>query len=194
MGRTKALIDVDGTPMGSLVLNALRSAGCDPVIVYGGQADELASLGVTVEPDLHPGDGPVGAVAGVLRLVSHARTTEAGTGEGNPSHCANGLPAVGLGAVDQVVVVACDLPDLDRAVIGSLISTAEQHRETVVVARTDRIEPLCALWPLSACEAVSEQFAAGVRALHRVIDSLDGVVVEVPFAALRNVNTPADLA
>lgn len=212
MGRTKAVIEVDGEAMASRVLSTLRSAGCEPVFVYGGNADELADLEVVVEADLHPGEGPVGAVAGVLGLIGAA------SGEDTAAHRTRGgehndtqhhdtqhhdtahhdtqhrdaAPETPRD-LDGCVIVACDLPDLDVSAIRSLVSTAELNPDAVVVAMTDRIEPLCAYWPLRAHTRVCEYFDAGERALHRVIADLDAVTVDVPRAVLRNVNTPADL-
>lgn len=179
MGRTKAVIDIGGELMGSRVLDSLRSAGCDPVVIYGGDPTELVGLNVAVEPDLHPGAGPVGAVAGVLRWLSTELGTDAGAGS----------PV----AVDGAVVVACDLPDLEASVVRLLIDTAATRPDAVVVARTDRIEPLCAYWPSTVQASIEAAFSDGTRALHRVIGDLDAVMVDVPSASLRNVNTPADL-
>lgn len=180
MGRTKAIINISGELMGIRVLDSLRSAGCDPVLVYGGEPTELAGLGVPIEPDLHPGAGPVGAVVGVLHWLSTEPTAGAAAGS--------------VAGVDGAVIVACDLPDLDASVIRSLIATATTSPGSVVVARTNRIEPLCAYWPLAARSSVEAAFADGTRALHRVIADVDAVMVDVAPTALRNVNTPGDLA
>lgn len=179
MGRTKALVEIDGVAMGSRVLDALRAAGCDPVIVYGGDADELALLGAPIEPDLHPGEGPVGAISGVLRLFGDG--AEAGHGVGDEA------------VVDGVVVVACDLPDLDATVVAALCDAASRQLGAVAVARTDRIEPLCAFWPLGSAPRVEQQFGSGVRAMHRLLSELPVVEVDVAAGALRNVNAPTDL-
>ncbi|BAN02337.1 putative molybdenum cofactor biosynthesis protein [Ilumatobacter coccineus YM16-304] len=177
MGRTKALVEIDGRPMGRRVLDALRSTGCDPVFAYGGDADELAPLGVRVEPDRHPGEGPVGAVAGLLGLIS----------ERDAQRAHDETP------VDGAVVVACDLPDLDDTVVRALIDAAQRQPGAVAVARTERIEPLCAYWPIGVGAQVASAFDAGTRAAHRLLDDLHVVVVDVAPGALRNVNAPSDL-
>jgi molybdopterin-guanine dinucleotide biosynthesis protein A len=63
----------------------------------------------------------------------------------------------------------------------------------VVMARSDRAEPLCALWWPSAVHLLERRFAAGERAIHRAIDGLRLVEVAVSAGAVRNVNTPTDL-
>jgi molybdopterin-guanine dinucleotide biosynthesis protein A len=90
----------------------------------------------------------------------------------------------------EVVVAACDLPWLDAATVRALLGAGDGVR----VARTDRLEPLCACWPVSALPAIEVLFAAGERAVRRALHSLEVIDVAVARAALRNVNTPADLS
>ncbi len=171
MGRTKALIEIDGVPMAARVAAALRSAGCAGVIGYGGDPDELASLGFPVSPDRYPGSGPLGGVLGVLELFErHER-----------------LP-------DGVFIVACDLPALAGNHLAGMVDAA-RHRPglDVVVARTSAIEPTCAIWRLSAIERIRRCFDGGERALHAVIGDLESFEVDVDAAALRNINTPEEL-
>ena len=60
-------------------------------------------------------------------------------------------------------------------------------------ARTDRIEPLCALWNPSCRDAVQQAFDSGERSLLEVFKMLNVIEVPVHPLALRNVNTPEDL-
>ncbi len=171
MGRTKALIEIDGIPMGARVAAALDAAGCARVIAYGGDPDELASLGISVVADQYPGAGPLGAVLGVLELLE---------GQG--------------GNVLEVFVVACDLPALAGPELGSMIDAARRHATAdVVVARTTDIEPACAIWRVSATRRIRDLFDGGERALHEAIGRLEAVEVDVDPDALRNINTPDDL-
>jgi molybdopterin-guanine dinucleotide biosynthesis protein A len=171
MGRTKALIRVDGVPMAQHVADTLRVAGCGEVVAYGGDPDELSALTVPVLAEAHPGQGPVGAVVGVLeRFGEHT------------------------GARPWVFVVACDLPRLHVAVLHSMIAAARSHPEAdVVVAQTSAIEPTCALWNVASAARVRTMFDGGERALHAVIERVDAVRVAVDPGALRNINTPDDL-
>jgi molybdopterin-guanine dinucleotide biosynthesis protein A len=170
MGRTKALIEIAGVPMATTVARALTAAGCDPVVVYGGDPDELASLEPPVLPDRYPGAGPLGGVLGVLDTVAEIVT------------------------VTHVAVLACDLPAITGATIVPLVDAARTAPDLdVVVARTDRLEPACAIWSVSSLAAVRRRFAAGERALHTAIGALRSVEVEVPAEMLVNINTPDDL-
>ncbi|MFN3254570.1 MAG: molybdenum cofactor guanylyltransferase [Ilumatobacter sp.] len=174
MGRTKALIEIDGEPMGNRVLRALRTAGCAPVIVYGGDPDELAGLDADVVPDRHPGSGPLGGIVGVFETLD----------------------------VTTVLVVACDAPDLDQTVLGPLLAAAEAalagvgdgESPDVVVADTGRLEPMCAVWHASARDELVRCFEGGERAVHRALRGLRVLPVSVPARGLRNLNTPGDVA
>ena len=171
MGRTKALIDLDGRAMGDRVIDALRAVGADPVILVGGDADDLAPLDAPVVADRYPGEGPVG---GVLSGLDHL---------------------AGLDAVDAVLIMACDLADVTADVLWPLLDAAAGDAHSRVwVAATDRMEPMCALWSLAARGTVRERFVAGERALHRVIAELPHTTVTVDAGALRNVNRPEDLS
>ncbi len=103
MGRTKALIDVDGVPMARRVGDALARAGCASVIAYGGDVTELEPLGMPVLPDRHPGSGPLGGVLGVLELFTESELQ-----------------------LDGVFVVACDLPALRGEDLGGLVDALRQ--------------------------------------------------------------------
>lgn len=170
MGRNKALIEVDGRAMSARVLDALREFGAAPLLVVGGDPDELAGLDAPVVADQAPGEGPVG---GVLTALDHLASS---------------------GLVDAAMVLPCDLPDVTADALAPILeASAGDTHSRVWVAATDRMEPMCALWSLDAHGTVREQFAAGERALHRVIAELPHVTVTVDQAALRNANRPEDL-
>jgi molybdopterin-guanine dinucleotide biosynthesis protein A len=171
MGRTKALIDIDGVPMAGRVAGALRDAGCASVVAYGGDPVELEPLGIPVLPDRYPGSGPLGGVLGALEVFAATDLTIGG-----------------------VFVVACDLPALTGADLAGMIGSARAHPEAdVIVARTSAIEPACAIWSPVAIDPVRRWFGEGERALHVAIARLSAVVVDLDAAALRNMNTQADL-
>ena len=171
MGRTKALIEIDGVAMAARVAAALGSAGCSQVVAYGGDPDELAPLGLPVLPDRYPGTGPLGGVLGVLELFESHEQPVAG-----------------------VFVVACDLPALTGRSLGGMVQVARDRPDIdVVVARTSAIEPACAIWKPVAAGRIRRCFENGERALHAAIARLDSIEVEVDAAALRNINTPDEL-
>lgn len=168
MGGDKALLEIGGVAMAERVARALAAAGCAPVVFVGGDRERLAALGRPVHADRWPGEGPLGGVITALAAASG----------------------------DDVVVAACDLAFLDRSTVTVLLAAATGGRDEgidVVVARTDRLEPGLAWWNAAAAPVIEDHWRRGVRAVHEVIAELRAVEVAVAPAALRNVNTRADL-
>jgi molybdopterin-guanine dinucleotide biosynthesis protein A len=171
MGRTKALIELDGVPMARRVADALALAGCGSVIAYGGDPVELEPLGMPVLADRHPRSGPLGGVLGALELFAESDLH-----------------------IGSVFVVACDLPALRSENLAGMVDAVRRHPDVdVVVARSTQIEPTCAIWNLGATERLREIFDSGERALHRAIEQLESFAVEIEPGAVRNINTPDDL-
>jgi molybdopterin-guanine dinucleotide biosynthesis protein A len=169
MGRTKALIEVDGVALATRVAAAMAEIGCMPVCALGGDPDELAPLGLDVIPDRWPGEGPL---AGIICALESAQSD----------------------GQSDVIVLACDLPDIGSSDLRLLVDAADRSPEAdVIVATTDRVEPGCAIWRTSALGGLRERFEDGERAVHRVFGDLDVVAVPLPAAALRNINAPGDL-
>jgi molybdenum cofactor guanylyltransferase len=161
MGTDKATIEVNGVAMARRVADVLIAAGCPSVVAIGGDTEELKRLGLEVVDDLYPGEGPLGGV----------------------------LTALAIGS--PVVVVACDLPNLESTTVRSLIEALDDH--DAAMAHSDRAEPLCAIWSTRAAPLLQAQFQAGERAMHRAIGGLDITWVGVSPPELHNINTPGDL-
>lgn len=193
MGRTKALIQVDGVAMADRVLASLRSIGADPLFVYGGDIDELSTLSAPVVPDEFPGEGPVG---GVLGALTHLADTDRDTTDSDIAGDASSDDATFetvAGGIEAAFVLPCDVAMIDRATLSPLLDAFVEHRGRVVVARTDRMESMCAIWPIASRAEISLLFDAGERALHRVVQQLAHVEVDVDPQGLVNINTPDDL-
>jgi molybdopterin-guanine dinucleotide biosynthesis protein A len=163
MGRPKALIDIDGSPMAVRVAVALGGGGCVPVrLVGGGTLPD--DIGYPVVADRWPGEGPLGGVITAL-----------------------------MDAGGDVVVAACDLADLDAATVRAVRDAPGAGEADAVVATTDRLQPALARWNHRALEQLTAIFAGGERALNTALGRLDVVEVAVDPLALRNVNSPGDL-
>jgi molybdenum cofactor guanylyltransferase len=166
MGRDKALIEVDGVPLAVRAATALRVASASGVFAVGGDLDALEALGVDARPDLYPGEGPLGAI----------------------------LTAFAAASTDLVVVLACDLPNVDADTVRRLLEAIGEH--AAAVPRTDRAHPLCAVYRVSRCgDRLGQAFANGERTVHRAVETLDVARVHLPVPeVLRNVNRPGDLS
>ncbi len=168
MGRTKALVEVAGVAMAERVATALDESGCDRVVLFGGDPEQLSVLGRPVMSDRNPGTGPLGGILDALAQLSGPET--------------------------DIIVVACDLAHLGSDDVRRLIdAAAENPTADVVVANGGQIEPACALWRCTALEGVRTRFDAGERAIHRAFAVLRTVEVAMPATSLRNINTPDDL-
>lgn len=188
MGTNKALADVGGEPMAARVAAVVREAGCAPIWFQGGDVEELAPLaGVgEVVPDEHPGYGPVGAIATILR-----RTPQR-------SHHARGA-----------LVVACDLIDVDVETVRSVIGAGNAHTISVATDRSDQPRRhLLSWWPVGLVSTVAAALDSGVASYQHLLDSVEGRAVEfggvrdvvsvaevaVSPASVRNANRPEDLS
>jgi molybdopterin-guanine dinucleotide biosynthesis protein A len=100
-----------------------------------------------------------------------------------------------LGTVDgPVFVAATDLPLLDPATVEAMIGLAVSAAGIdAVVARSDRLEPLCAIWLPGAAPVLGAAFAAGERSVRRALESLTFATYDVEPATVRNVNRPEDV-
>ena len=165
MGRDKALLAVHGAPMVMHVVSALSSAGCHPVQAIGGDRRALAALGLDVVDDGHPGEGPLGGV--ITALAASAESTLA------------------------VVVVACDLPQLTERTLRVVMAALGDA--DVAVARTDRLQPMCAVWRRTVLQPLRDAFDAGERRVESVLSRVKFVEVPVNRQDLANANTPGDL-
>jgi molybdopterin-guanine dinucleotide biosynthesis protein A len=168
MGTDKAVVEVDGVAMAERVARTLEEAGCQPVVLVGGDVALLARFGRPTIADEWPGEGPLGGVLTALHAVG----------------------------AEGVVVAACDLPWLDVDTVRALIDAAATAEPSidVAVATTARLEPALAWWNGRALGPLTDVWGEGVRAIHEAIGRLDASRVEVSATALHNVNTAADLA
>lgn len=172
MGRDKARLEVEGTPLIVRQLALIRELAPEEVFIAARTTGDHAHLGVPVLADAFPGQGPL---AGIERALAVAR---------NP----------------LVLVLAVDTPHMTAALLGRLLP--EGAGSLGVVPRINgRIEPLAACYPRSAHSLAAERLDAGQnrvgdfalacveRGLVRFLDLAEG---DAPRFA--NWNTPADIS
>lgn len=95
------------------------------------------------------------------------------------------------------LVVACDLPNLDRATLANLLTRAPAEAPFVAYrSRLDGLpEPLCALYRRGSAALVDAAVKQGVVCPRKILLRNDAVLLDLPQQdALANVNTPEDLA
>ena len=180
MGTDKAFVEIGGVPMVVRAAEALRAAGPAPVLVVGGDAVRLKTLGLDAVGDLYPGEGPLGGVITALGVLdSHGD------------------------ALDAVVTMPCDVISPDaaavRRVLAGLAAAADPADNS---AAADLIVPIGAgvpqwahaAWLRRCLGPLTEAFERGVRALRDVARQLHAVEVEVPGEGwFRDADRPEDL-
>lgn len=174
-------------PLGAVLCGGTsRRMGTDKALVT---VDGVAMARRMVDVLTEAGCAPVVAIGGdraELDRLGLDQVADEFPGEGPLGGI---LTALSVGA--PAMVVACDLPRLAASTVVDILAALDGHE--AAVARTDRAEPLCAVWSAAAAEVLRRRFVAGERAVHRAMDGLDIAWVTVPGADLRNVNTPGDL-
>lgn len=167
-GADKACVEVEGRAMIGRVYEALAPL-CVEVLVSVADASTA-----------YPLSGPARSVVD--------RAPDAGPLAGLDA----GLAA---SATPWLLAIACDLPFLTTAALRLLVMARSEEVDAVVAVAPDgRMQPLCACYHRRVQPTVADQLAAGDRAMHALLDRLTVPTVQLSAEALRNVNTPRDLA
>ena len=93
------------------------------------------------------------------------------------------------------LVLACDLPLLNRETLHALLAARDVSRDATAFASAhDGLpEPLCAIWEPSAIEALAASVAAGRVCPRKGLLSIDTQLIDpVDPQALDNANSPGD--
>ena len=125
MGRSKAWLPFDGVPLLAGIVERLRSA-FDEVLVVGAEGRELPEAGVPVVRDRRAGRGPLAGLEAALSSAAAAR----------------------------VLAVSCDAPFLQPALLRRLASLAEGY-PAAVPRRDGRLHPLLAVYSRALLPHVS---------------------------------------
>ncbi len=173
MGRDKAGLtppDGDGRPLVTRSAEALVGAGIGDVVVVGGDAQAIGSLGLEWVADRWPTAGPLGGLVTVLAEL----------GGGGASHA---------------VVLACDLlapnPDSVLAVMAATVGSPGRVTVPLVEGRRQWMH---ACWPVSSLPVLQAGFSEGERSLHRLAVAI-GVtdVAGIDPASVADADKPGDL-
>lgn len=171
MGADKALLPFRGRRMIEWVVEAL-SGVVDEVLLVGRGADRLAGLGLPTLEDRLPGGGPLAGIYTALEAARHP-------------HC---------------LVVACDMPFLDPALLAYLLEQAPGW-DAVVPRPQDHLEPLHAVYARSCLPVIRDMLAAGElcpldlypRVRVRYVEEEEIAAFRGGRRSFVNFNTPEDL-
>lgn len=148
MGRDKALIEIDGVPMVTIAVQALRDAGAADVYVVGGDREAIEALGHRWVPDLHPGEGPLGGIITALATASS----------------------------DVVAVLACDHVAAAAPAVKIIVGALGEGHVAIPVVEGRR-QTLHAAWRRSALSRLETVFAGGGRSVRDGLAVLDVVQI-----------------
>jgi len=169
-GRDKSQLVVGGRPILVRQTELLRQVARE-VILIGDHPGRTATTGLRAYPDLVAGLGPIGGLHTALEVASG----------------------------DLVLVVACDLPFLERALLERLFTLAESA-DAAWVRTAGGVEPLVACYRRGVRSRVRDAIAEGRLKLAELAAVLHVAEIAGPELArygdparlLTNVNTPDD--
>jgi molybdenum cofactor guanylyltransferase len=164
-GVDKGLVHVGGEPIVRRQLRVLAPL-VDECLLIAGDPRPYEGVAARLVTDLHPGAGPLAGLEAALA----ATTAEA------------------------LVVLACDLPFVDAALVTAL---RDAPAAEAVVARLDgKAQPLAARYARSILPRVQRRLARDKLRMLDLMAELDPQWIDFPAGtrALFNVNTPDDLA
>ncbi|MEP6715653.1 MAG: molybdenum cofactor guanylyltransferase [Terriglobia bacterium] len=156
-------------PAGAIRVAAAISPVCGTVILVGDPA-KYSSLGLPVIPDAFPGIGPIAGIEAALRSTS----------------------------VDNNLIVACDMPALDAAILDALFEAGGDC--SLPQYPNGKIEPLCAVYHRRCAQAVRTALENGLRRVTDLPQVLASQGFELRYlqvsspAPFANLNTPEDVA
>ncbi len=163
MGRDKTMLSIDGQPMIKYVYEQIEPH-FSQTLVSSNNASLHDFLGATVVADDVTGRGPLVGIASALK----ASTT------------------------DVNFAVACDMPDIDTALIRAMLRQVGDYDAVVPKVGPELYEPLFAVYRKSILPTIEQVLQSGSN---RVIDCFDRCKVkylDLPGREFRNINTKAE--
>ncbi len=171
MGQDKAFVPFQGQPMIELVLGRVAGLGRETILITN-KPEPFRYLGLPMFADVMPDCGPLG---GIYTAVHHA-------------------------AHPHTLVVACDMPWLNRNLLAYLLSLRRQA-DIIVPRWTQFPEPLHAVYNKACLPPIKSHLEAGrfkiVRFYHQVqvrfVDKLEIAPFDGDGRSFANINTPQEL-
>jgi len=165
-GQDKGLVEWLGEPMIAHLQRKVRALTDDLIISCNRNRERYAAFADQLVAD-DEGDFP-GPLAGIRAGLKAARHT-------------------------HLLVLPCDVPRIDAALLQSMRETAQLNSEKPLMLRHgEHWEPLLCVIPLSLSAAFEDAWNAGERSPGRVMRSLGATALQCPEndPRLANLNTP----
>jgi len=172
MGTNKAFVRVGGKPIVQRIIERVRELGSE-LFIIANTPDEYAALGVPVHPDIIPGKGPLGGLYTAIWLAGH----------------------------DHTLVVSCDQPFLNAALLQYIINLREGFDVVVPLASDGYPQSMHAIYGKSCLEPIRANMDAGklrmigfFSAAHvREVSGEEIDAIDPERRSFINVNSPGDL-
>ncbi len=172
MGQDKSFVPFEGRPLIEVVAERVVGLGAELILITNKPAD-YAYLGLPMYSDIYPNMGPLG---GIYTAVTHA------------SH-------------PHTLVVACDMPWLNRDLLGYMIGL--RHQADIIVPRWDKFpEPLHAIYGKACLPPIHDQLQTGWlkvvgfygQVQVQFVDRSEIERFDANGRSFANLNTPEELA
>ena len=171
MGRDKAFVEVDGVPLWRRQLRVLEQLAPAEIFLAGPARPEWKDAGWTIIPDAEENSGPLAGLASALRRCS----------------------------TPLLLALAVDLPNITSDYLHLLLALCTAQRG--VVPRSERFEPLVALYPKASAEIATQLLASPDHSLQHFAArciaaelAIEHRVAPADEPLFLNMNTPAELA
>ncbi len=163
MQRDKSMLPIEGVPMIERIHGQLRPH-FQQTLVSANDVEKYAFLGTRVVPDSIAGLGPLMGIASALEASRY----------------------------DLNFVTACDMPDVNMALVRRMLREAEDF-DAVVPIDGGLIEPLFAVYRKSVIGAFQDVLAQGKRRIRDAFDACRINYLDITAAGpLKNLNTRQD--
>ena len=175
IGCDKATVELDGRPLISYPVGALKSAGLDVVLALRSGQEMLAGLDdVSFVHDEFEGAGPLGGLHALLKW----------------------MPG------EWALVVSCDQPFVRVNLLHGIMSHSDCTADAVVARMSECLQPMPGLFRKTCLPFVEEALAKGEMGLRNLLHhirlyELEGEEIDrLDFerSSFININTPEDLA
>ena len=171
MGFNKALIDVNGRPIISLLIDQVSQL-TDRILISSNESSSYRFLNFPVVPDRFAGSGPLAGLHAAMRS----------------NDCS------------LFIVLACDLPNLQARLLKSLVSLAKGFDAAIPRTKDGLAHPLCAAYQRTCLPFIEQALERGSHKFIEIfldkaltvrwIGPDEGIY---KAAELANINTPEDL-
>lgn len=164
MGRDKSMLSVGGRPMIEHIVSQLRPY-FDQILISAGDKAKYSFLGVEVVADEVEGGGPLGGIVSALKASAN----------------------------ELNFVVACDIPEIDMALVRAMLRDCREFEAVVPMSRAAEYEPLFAAYKKDVVGGIEAALLSGN---YRIMDALSGCRIKYvdlgDGEVIKNLNTMRD--